>query len=140
MEKKTKRKKIRLFTMDGNHGDRGTKGSFGCMEVGDNVYYKAPQPTYAIRKSTVVEVIEYPFRRCGPVLPRYEYVLANGERLRWLDAYATREAAELALIEDLKSRLAFQKVSLANLQHEMAQEEEALHRLERCHAEGKQQE
>ena len=100
------------------------------VEVGATVYYKAPQPAYAVRKSTVVEVVEYPFRRCGPFLPRFVYVLENGERLRWLDAYATREAAEAVLIEDLKSKLAFQKVSLANLQHEMAQEEMALKRLE----------
>ena len=81
----------------------------------------------------MVEVIEHPFRRCGPALPRFVYVLANGERLRWWDAYATREAAEAALIEDLKSRLAFQKVALANLQHEMAYEEEALKRLATPH-------
>ena len=110
------------------------------LEVGAAVYYKAPRPAYAVRKSTVVEVVEHPFRRCGPFLPRYEYVLDNGERLRWRDAYATREAAEAALIKGLKSKLAFQQVSLANLQHEMAQEEEALQRLERRHAEGKRQE
>ena len=101
------------------------------IEVGTTVYYKAPRPTYAVRKSTVVEVVKNPFRRCGPVLPRLVYVLANGERLRWLDAFPTREAAEAALVEDLKSRLAFQKVALANLQYEMAYEEEALKRLER---------
>ena len=101
------------------------------VEVGASVYYKAPRPAYAVRKSTVVEVIEHPFRRCGPALPRYEYVLANGERLRWWDAYPTREAVEAALIEDLKSRLAWNQVSLANLQHEMAREEEALRRLEK---------
>ena len=100
------------------------------VEVGASVYYKAPRPAYAVRKSTVVEVIEHPFRRCGPALPRYEYVLANGERLQCWDAYATREDAEAALVDDLKTRLALHQVSLANLQHEMAQEEEALRRLE----------
>ena len=102
----------------------------GNVEVGTAVYYIAPRPAYAVRKSTVVEVVKNPFRRCGLALPRFEYVLVNGERLRWLDVYTTREAAEAALIEDLKSRLAFQKVALANLQHEMAYEEEALKRLE----------
>ena len=100
------------------------------VEVGATVYYKAPRPAYAVRKSTVAEVIEHPFRRCGPALPRFEYVLANGERLRWWDAYATREDAEAALVEDLKTRLAFQKVEMANLQHEMAYEEGALRLLE----------
>ena len=103
----------------------------GNVEVGTAVYYIAPRPACAVRKSTVVEVVKNPFRRCGPVLPRFVYVLANGERLRWLDAYSTREAAEAALVEDLKTRLAFQMVALANLQHEMAYEEEALKRLER---------
>ena len=63
------------------------------VEVGATVYYKAPRPTYAVRKSTVVEVVEHPFRHHGSVLHRFVYVLANGERLRWLDAYATREDA-----------------------------------------------
>ena len=107
------------------------------LEVGATVYYKAPRPAYAVRKSTVVEVIEHPFRRCGPALPHYEYVLANGERLRCRDAYASREAAEAAIIEDLKSRLAWNQVSLANLQHEMARQEEALQRLEKHHTEEK---
>ena len=102
----------------------------GNVEVGTAVYYIAPRPACAVRKSTVVEVVKNPFRRCGPVLPRLVYVLANGERLRWLDAFPTREAAEAALIENLKSKLAFQKVALANLQYEMAYEEKALKRLE----------
>ena len=102
----------------------------GNVEVGTAVYYIAPRPACAVRKSTVVEVVKNPFRRCGPVLPRLVYVLANGERLRWLDAFPTREAAEAALIENLKSTLAFQKVALANLQYEMAYEEKALKRLE----------
>ena len=110
--------------------EENMNGFMEKLEVGATVYYKAPRPAYAVRKSTVAEVIERPFRRCGPALPRFEYVLANGERLRWWDAYATREATEAALMEDLKSRLAFQKVALANLQHEMAYEEEALKRLE----------
>lgn len=100
------------------------------IEAGTAVYYKSPKSTYAVRKSTVVEVVEHPFRRCGPILPRWVYVLANGERLRWLDAFATREAAETALVKDLRSRLAMHRVALANLQHEMAREEEALRRLE----------
>ena len=68
--------------------------------------------------------------------PRYVYVLANGERLRWSDAYATREDAEKALIEDLKTRLVLHQVALANLQHEMAQEEVALRRLEKAPQKG----
>ena len=120
---------VRFITL--NDEDKDMIGFVEKVEVGATVYYKAPRPTYAVRKSTVAEVIEHPFRRCGPALPRFEYVLVNGERLRWWDAYATREAAEAALMEDLKSRLAFQKVALANLQHEMAYEEEALKRLER---------
>lgn len=111
--------------------DENMNGFMEKLEVGASVYYKAPRPAYAVRKSTVAEVVEHPFRRCGPFLPRYEYVLANGERLRWWDAYPTREAVEAALIEDLKSRLAWNQVSLANLQHEMAREEEALRRLEK---------
>jgi hypothetical protein len=31
----------------------------GFFEVGDAVYYKAPKPSYAVRKSTVVEVVTY---------------------------------------------------------------------------------
>ena len=111
--------------------DENMIGFMDNVEVGTTVYYKAPRPAYAVRKSTVVEVVKNPFRRCGPVLPRFEYVLANGVRLRRWEAYATRVAAEAALIEDLKSRLALNQVSLANLQHEMAREEEALGRLER---------
>ena len=113
--------------------EENMSGFMEKLEVGATVYYKAPRPAYAVRKSTVAEVIEHPFRRCGPALPRFEYVLANGERLHWRNAYVTREAAEAALIENLKSRLAFQKVELANLQHEMAYEEEALKRLATPH-------
>ena len=96
------------------------------VEVGAAVYYKAPRPAYAVRKSTLVEIVEYPFRRCGPDVFRTEYVLANGVRLQRWDAFATREA-----VEELKSSLAFKKIWLTNLQHEMAREEEALRRLER---------
>lgn len=102
------------------------------VEVGAAVYYKAPRPAYAVRKSTLVEIVEYPFRRCGLDVFRTEYVLANGVRLQRWDAFATREAAEAALVEELKSSLAFKKIWLTNLQHEMAREEEALRRLERC--------
>ena len=100
------------------------------VEVGAAMYYKAPRPAYAVKKSTVVEVIEHPFRRCGPVLPRFEYVLANGERLRWWDAYATREDAEAALIKELKVSINLKNGELLNLQREIAYEEEALKRLE----------
>ena len=109
----------------------------GEVEVGTTMYYKAPRPAYAVRKSTVAEVVKHPFRRCGPALPRFEYVLANGVRLRRWEAYATREDAEAAIIEELKSRLAWNQVSLANLQHEMARQEEALRRLEKHYAEEK---
>ena len=119
---------VRFITL--NDEDENMNGFMEKVEVGATVYYKAPRPAYAVRKSTVAEVIEHPFRRCGPALPRFEYVLANGERLRRWEAYATRKAAEAALMEDLKSRLASNKVALANLQHEMAYEEEALRRLE----------
>lgn len=129
---------VRFITL--NDEDENMNGSMKKLEVGATVYYKAPRPAYAVRKSTVTEVIEHPFRPCGPALPRYVYVLDNGERLRWLDAYATREAAQAAIIKDLKSRLALHQVSLANLQHEVAYEEKALQRLEKRHAEEKKDE
>ena len=109
--------------------EENMSGFMEKLEVGTTVYYRAPRPACAVRKSTVAEVIEHPFRRCGPALPRFEYVLANGERLHWRDAYVTRKAAEAAIIEDLKSRLAWHQVALANLQHKMKYEEEALKRL-----------
>ena len=100
------------------------------VEVGAAVYYKAPT-AYAVRKSTVVEVVEHPFRHHGSILHRFVYVLANGERLRWLDAYATREDAEADLIKELKVSLNFKNGELLNLQHEIAYDDEALKRLEK---------
>lgn len=117
---------VRFITFIDEDEAKNMNGFMEKLEVGASVYYKAPRPSYAVRKSTVAEVVKHPFRRSGPALPRYEYVLANGERLRCWDAYASREAAKTALIEDLKSRIALHKVALANLQHEMAHEEEAL--------------
>lgn len=101
----------------------------GFFEVGDAVYYKAPKPSYAVRKSTVVEVVT---ARCHHLaFPRVVYVLANGERLDRWHVYATRSLAEAAIIVDLKSSIAFKKVWMTNLQHEIAYEEEALRRMEK---------
>ena len=101
----------------------------GFLEVGDAVYYRAPKPSYAVRKSTVVEVITARFHHLG--VPRVVYVLANDEKLEQWNAYATRGFAEAAIIEDLKSSIASKKVWMTNLQHEIAYEEEALERMER---------
>lgn len=103
--------------------------ALGLLEVGDAVYYKAPKPSYAVRKSTVVEVVTTRCHHLG--VPRVVYVLANGERLDQWNAYAKRSHAEAAIIEDLKSSIAFKKVWLTNLQHEIALEEEVLKRMEK---------
>ena len=103
---------------------------FGQFEVGDAVYYKTPGLGYAVRKSTVVEVIDNLQKFLRPRSPLFIYVLANGERLAWYKAYATREDAEASIVKELKSSLELHKVALANLQHEMAYEEAALKRLE----------
>ena len=109
--------------------DATLKELFKVFEVGDAVYYKAPKPSYAVRKSTVVEVVT---TRCHHLaVPRLEYVLANGERLDQFSAYATRNLAEADIIEDLKSSIAFNKVWLTNLQHEIAHEEAVLKRMEK---------
>lgn len=129
---KTKNKKTddTLKESSGGHLSENLMNKlFGHFEVGDSVYYKTPEPNYAVKKSIVVEVIEKTNRRF--LLSTFVYVLANGTRLRHFDAFATREIAEAAIIEDLKSRLASQKVALENLLHEMAYEEDALKRLER---------
>ena len=85
--------------------------------------------SYAVRKSTVVEVVTTRCHHLG--VPRVVYVLANGERLDQWNAYAKRSHAEAAIIEDLKSSIAFKKVWLTNLQHEIALEEEVLKRMEK---------
>ena len=103
----------------------------GFLEVGDAVYYKAPKPSYAVRKSVVVEVVTARCHHLG--VPRVVYVLANGERLEQWEAYATRSYVEAALIEELKSSIAFRKVWMTNLQHEIAYEEETLRRMEKRH-------
>lgn len=104
----------------------------GFLEVGDVVYYKAPKPSYAVRKSTVTEVVKGRQHHLG--VPRIEYVLANGEKLDQWEAYATRSLAEAAIIESLKSSIAFKKVWLTNLQHEIVHEEAVLKRMENCRA------
>ena len=104
----------------------------GFLEVGDVVYYKAPKPSYAVRKSTVTEVVKGRQHHLG--VPRIEYVLANGEKLDQWEAYATRSLAEAAIIENLKSSIAFKKVWLTNLQHEIVHEEAVLKRMENCQA------
>ncbi len=104
----------------------------GFLEVGDVVYYKASKPSYAVRKSTVTEVVKGRQHHLG--VPRIEYVLANGEKLDQWKAYATRSLAEAAIIENLKSSIAFKKVWLTNLQHEIVHEEAVLKRMENCQA------
>lgn len=116
-------------TDDPPKGSLNILRGLGFFEVGDAVYYKAPKPSYAVRKSTVVEVVT---ARCHHLtVPRLVYVLANGERLDQWYAYATRSLAEAAIIVELKSSIAFNKVWMTNLQHEIAYEEEMLRRMEK---------
>lgn len=44
-------------TDDSPKGSLNILRGLGSFEVGDAVYYKAPKPSYAVRKSTVVEVV-----------------------------------------------------------------------------------
>jgi hypothetical protein len=133
------------MAMKNEKTDDPPKGSLNILrglwffEVGDAVYYKAPKPSYAVRKSTVVEVVT---ARCHHLaFPRVVYVLANGERLDQWYAYATRSLAEAAIIEELKSSIAFNKVWMTNLQHEIAYAQNfnqngyviLCHRNRRCH-------
>lgn len=46
-------------TDDPPKGSLNILRGLGFFEVGDAVYYKAPKPSYAVRKSTVVEVVTY---------------------------------------------------------------------------------
>ena len=118
---------------DSMSGSINVMKGLGFLEAGDTVYYKAPRPDYAVRKSVVVEVVTAPPSSSiwRVMFQHYVYVLANGERLKQWDAYATRSLAEAALIEDLKSSIAFKKVQQTNLQHEIAYEEEALRLIEK---------
>jgi hypothetical protein len=101
----------------------------GQIVVGSTVYYMSPEPEFAIRKSIVAEVHKNIVHK--PFLMNKVYVLANGQRLRWHQAYATRESANAALVEKLKSQLLMHKIQFENLRHIIEQEERSLERIER---------
>ena len=87
----------------------------GQIEVGSTVYYMSPEPEFAIRKSTVAEVLENIAHK--PFLMKKVYVLVNGQRLQWYQAYVTRESAKAALVGKLKSQLQMHKIQFENLRH-----------------------
>ncbi len=99
----------------------------GQIVVGSTVYYMSPEPEFAIRKSTVEKVIENISLK--PIPMNKVYVLANGQRMRWYQAYATRESANAALVEKLKSQLQMHKLQFENLRHIIDQEERSLKRI-----------
>ena len=99
----------------------------GQIVVGSTVYYMSPEPEFAIRKSTVEKVIENISLK--PIHMNKVYVLANGQRMRWYQTYATRESANAALVEKLKSQLQMHKLQFENLRHIIDQEERSLERI-----------
>ena len=70
-------------------------------------------------------------------IPYDVLTLENGIVVNALAAFTTRKKAEAFLITELKTRLAFQQVELANLQHEMAYEAAVLERLEKANNSGR---
>ena len=69
-------------------------------------------------------------------IPYDMLTLENGIVVNASAAFTSRKKAEAFLITELKTRLAFQQVELANLQHEMAYEKAVLERLEKVNKDG----
>lgn len=101
------------------------------FKVGDVAYYRSPESKYSVRKARVCRV-EKKERRMDRILwPYYVLTLENGIIMPSAEAFVTRQEAEAYFVEELKTRLAFQQVELANLQQEMAYEAAVLDRLEK---------
>ena len=107
------------------------------FKVGDTAYYRSPESRYAIRKAKVVKVEERHRRIDRNIFIPYDVLtLENGIVINASAAFTSRKKAEAFLITELKTRLAFQQVELANLQHEMAYEKAVLERLEKVNKDG----
>lgn len=103
------------------------------FKVGDTAYYRSPESRYAIRKAKVVKVEERRRRLDRNIFVPYDVLtLENGIVVNASAAFTTRKQVEAFLITELKTRLLFQQVELANLQHEMAYEAAVLERLEKA--------
>ena len=103
------------------------------FKVGDTAYYRSPELRYAIRKAKVVKVEERHRRLDRNIFIPYDVLtLENDIVVNASVAFTTRKKAEAYLITELKTRLTFQQVELANLQHEMAYEAAVLERLEKA--------
>ena len=101
------------------------------FKVGDVAYYRSPESKYSVRKAKVCGVEKKERRSDRIFLPYYVLTLENGVIMLSEKAFVTRQEAEEFFVEELKIRLAFQQVELANLQQEMAYEAAVLERLER---------
>ena len=113
-----------------NHGQIELFGE--CrFKVGDVAYYRSPESKYSVRKARVCGVEKKERRMDRLFWPYYVLTLENGIVMPSSEAFVTRQEAEAYFVEELKSRLAFQQVALANLQQEMAYEAAVLERLER---------
>jgi len=99
------------------------------FKIGDMVYYRSPESKYSIRKAKVCRVEKKKRRVDHFFLPYYEITLENGVVMRSSEAFTSRQEAEAFLVKELQTRLAFQQVTLDNLQHEMAYEAAVLKRL-----------
>ncbi|MBO6026867.1 MAG: hypothetical protein J6P73_06430 [Bacteroidales bacterium] len=97
-------------------------------------YYRSPESKYSVRKAKVCGVEKKERRMDRIFWPYYVLTLENGVIMPSADAFVTRQEAEACFVEELKTRLAFQQVELANLQQEMAYEAAVLERLKRRQA------
>lgn len=97
--------------------------------AGEVVYYLPDRMGYKIQKSAISDFRLIPSRHHGPLLPYFEVLLANGDKVKYDDTFQSLDEARQHVIHMLEADIRNREHRIAALQQELRFRQQLLQQL-----------
>ena len=99
--------------------------------VGEVVYYLPNRTDYKIQKSAISDFRLIPSRHHGPLLPYFELLLENGDKVKYDDTFQSLDEARQHVIHVLEADIRIREHRIAALQQELRFRQQFLKQMQR---------
>ena len=99
--------------------------------VGEVVYYLPDRMGYKIQKSAISDFRLIPSRHHGPLLPYFEVLLANGDKVKYDDTFQSLDEARQHVIRMLEADIRDRQQRINSLQQEVRFRQQFLKKLQK---------